>query len=158
MLVAAAGGEQEVADRPQAAGALAHLFLRLAQNGGFRPLVAVAEPGGQFHEHRIDAGGEGGEAELLDQHHRVGARVVGQERRRPAAAPQLPPPRTRHRAVEAALAEAHHLQREAALPDGLGRIDRDIGVRGQGEGGGHGGAPYPRTLVRSRAGRFISGP
>ena len=92
-LVGAAGRQQERADPPQRADGQPHLLLRFAAGRRLRRLAVVAEAGGKLHQHRIEAGGQRGQAELLDQHdgvcapdHRAAPRRHGHAARPPRSA------------------------------------------------------------------------
>ena len=91
--VAAAGRQQEIADRARAGRPPAR-FPPASRGARSSPrvLARVGKPGGQLDHHRVDARGQRRQAELLDQHDLVGDRVVGQRGGGPAAAPQLPGP------------------------------------------------------------------
>ena len=68
----------------------AGFLLDLAQRRRFRILPALHQPGGALGRSPGQPRGEGGQAELLDQRHRVAHRVVGQHGAAAAAPPQLP--------------------------------------------------------------------
>ena len=72
------------------------------------------------------------EAELLDQHDGIRPGIIRQQRRSPAAPPEFPGALTGHRPVETPVPELHDIEREAAGPDTLLRLDQHVGMRGQG--------------------------
>ncbi len=96
--------------------------------------MPVAEPGGDFHHHRIQSGGQRRQAELLHHYQRIRVGVVEEHRDGVAPAQHLPGSQARHFPVEAAVAEADQVERGPALPDAAARFDFDIGMRGQGSG------------------------
>ena len=131
-LVRAARGQQEAADPSQRADRQPHLLHRLAPRRRLGRLAIVAEAGGQLHQHRIEAGHQRRQPELLDQHDRVRHRIIRQHRGGTAAPPHLPGLHAGRGAVEAAMAKAHDVEREAAAPDALLGAEFDIGMRGEG--------------------------
>ena len=116
---------------PHRADRQPHLLHRLAPRRRLWRLAIVAEAGGKLHQHRIEAGDQRRQAELLDQHHDVRHGIVRQHRRGTAAPPHLPGPLAGHGAVEAAVPEAHHVERKAPAPDALLGADLHVGVRGK---------------------------
>lgn len=123
--VGATGGEQEAADVKQRGDGEGHFLEHFAASGLFRRFAVVAQAGGQFDQHRIDAGGERGQAVLLDQNDDVTIGIIGQHRCGATTAPEFPGAQAGLGAVEPAMAEAHDIERKAAVPDAL--LGFDVG-------------------------------
>jgi len=62
---------------------------------------------------------------LFNNNDMIGNRIVWQYRGRIAAAPELPGPHTRHRAIEPPVAEFDDLQGKAAVPNDVVGDDLD---------------------------------
>ncbi|MOA06292.1 hypothetical protein D3C78_1259230 [compost metagenome] len=99
-LVAAARRRQVVADRPQRAEGHPGLLDGLAAGDLFRLLVLVDQAGDQLQQPGIHPGLQRADTELLDQHHLVALRVVGQDANRIVAHEQLTTDHRPHAAGE----------------------------------------------------------
>ena len=130
-LVRAARRQQEAADPQQCAHRQPHLLHHLAPRRRLGRFAIVAEAGWQFDQHGVETRDQRRQPELLDQHHRVGDRIVRQHCRGTAASPHLPGLHAGEGTIKATMSESHYVQRETAGPYALLGTDLHVRVSGK---------------------------
>ncbi|MNC49636.1 hypothetical protein D3C75_988270 [compost metagenome] len=122
-LVAAARRRVVGGHRPQLAKGQTGFLHGLATGHLLRHLVLVDQPGHQLQQPGVRALVQRADAELLDQHHRIAQRIVGQHADRIVADEQLAADHRSHAASEQLVAQVHAIQRIEATETGLALDD-----------------------------------
>ncbi len=87
--IAAARGWKILGHRPKRSEGKPSFLLRFTMSNFFRLFVLVDQAGHQFHQPRVGDLVHGADAKLLDQHHFIALRVVGQHAHRVMAHEQF---------------------------------------------------------------------
>lgn len=121
-LVTATRRREVTGHRPQRAEAQACLFFGFAVGDFLRLLILVDQPGDQFDQPGIVGLVQRTDAELLDQHHFVTQRIVGQHADGVVAHEQLAADLAPHATGEQFMAQAHLVELVEAL-EAIGPFD-----------------------------------
>jgi len=106
----AAGRREILGDRPQCGECQSSFLLGFAVCNLLRLFVLVDQAGDHFHQPRVGGAAHGAYAKLLDQHHFIALRVVGQHAHGVMPHEDLAVDHPAHAAVEFFVAQLHAIE------------------------------------------------